>query len=252
MAKGLLRGRAPKNLKESTYESPYWIVRFPHEQRFRFAVEEIIAAKPKALLDYGAGDGYLLKLLDDRGALPERVVAYSPVEVSASMSEETIRRHGLDDRATVARSLDECADIEFDCVACLSVLEHLPLPERELFYSTCERQLVAGGVGVVEVPVEIGPSVVVKELARRTLKAREREYTASRLIRRAVGLRERDPQRFDPSNLETWIQHHTNFDHRTLVDELDERFTVRRTYGSPFRRIPAALGNQEVFIVFDR
>ena len=105
---------------------------------------------------------------------------------------------------------------------------------------------------MIDVPVEIGASVLIKEFGRRALKRYPREYSTRALVRRAVGLRDPDPARFEPANESTWILAHTGFDHRFVVDEVRERFLVRRVYGTPFERIPPSLGNQEAFIVFER
>jgi hypothetical protein len=53
-----IQRRLPTTYEEQTYSSPYFIVRYPHEVRFRTAVDALIEAEPTTLLDYGAGDGH--------------------------------------------------------------------------------------------------------------------------------------------------------------------------------------------------
>lgn len=246
-----LKVRAPASYEEQTYESPYWIVRFPHQRRYQFAIDEILASNARTLLDYGTGDAHMLIALHQRQEILESF-GYEPVLDLAADARRRVAVSGLGDRIRILSHVSECEGMQFDCITCLGVLEHMPLPQRELFYDTCEERLAPGGVVVIDVPVEIGPTVLIKEVVRRILKGRLPEYTIAELARRVAGARYRDPGRFDPANESTWIHFHQNFDHRLLLDELAARFRVKRTYPSPFRRMPAALANQEVFIVLSR
>lgn len=243
---------APANYQQQTYDSSHWIVRWPHQRRFALAEAEIELTCPGVLLDYGTGDAHLLEQLARRGALPANTVAYEPVPDYAAQARATVARCGLEDRVEVVTTIEECFGYTFDCIACLSVLEHMPLPQREAFYDLCERTLSLTGQCVIEVPVELGPAVIVKELVRRILKKREAEYTLTALLRRGVGIGGQDAARYDVTNTATWIHYHTDFDYRVLRDEIAGRFDLTKMYGSPLPRLPAALGSQEVFMVFCR
>ena len=247
------RKQAPSgySYQADTHASPHWIVRWPHQRRFELAIEELARGKPATLLDYGTGDAYLLERLAQRGQLP-RTIAYEPVEELAAQARSTVERCGLGDRVSVVSTIEDCAGESFDAIACLSVLEHMPLPQRELFYGLCERTLSPAGRVIVEVPVEFGPSLIVKELGRTRLKGRDAEYSASELLRRATGRGGRDKARYDERNEASWIGTHTHFDHRCLRDEIAQRFELLRTFGSPLPKLPAVLGNQEYFMVFRR
>lgn len=177
-------------------------------------------------------------------------VAYDPVEEYASMARDTVQKHGLGDRVRVVTDLAEIEGETFDSVACLSVMEHMPLPQRTMFYDLCARMMAPGATGIVEVPVEVGPALVVKELGRRILKGREKEYSNRELLRRGLGRGGRDAQRYDPSNSATWIQHHTSFDYRSFMAEVAERFEIIDDYGAPLPKVPSPLGNQEHFVIF--
>lgn len=246
-----LGGRAPATYEESTYESAYWLIRFPHQRRFGAAVEEILRARPRTLLDYGTGDAHLLAVLNERGPFPS-CVGYEPVLEYAEETRRRVGRYGLEDQVTVVTDLSECEGMTFDVISCLGVLEHMPLPQRNLFYDFCETHLTAGGVGLIDVPVEIGLSVLIKEFGRRVLKRYPTAYSTGALLRRASGLRDPDPARFDPHNESTWILPHTGFDHRYVVEEVRARFRLTRVFGTPLQGISPVLGNQEAFIVFER
>lgn len=85
-----LEFRMPKGYDEQTYARPYWIVRYPHRKRMRVAVQSICAARPNAVLDFGAGDGELLFEALDAGLPATRVVAYEPVPAMRARLEENI------------------------------------------------------------------------------------------------------------------------------------------------------------------
>jgi SAM-dependent methyltransferase len=149
----------------------------------------------------------------------------------------------------VVERLDDLGDERFDVITCLGVLEHLPLPERQCFYRACRRHLASDGIVVVDVPVEHGLSILVKEAGRIALKGRRPEVGLRRLARLALGRVEFDPARFDAESTESYIHHHAGFDHRLLRRELERHFRVLDAFPTPLRRVPAALGNQEVFYV---
>lgn len=123
----------------------------------------------------------------------------------------------------------------------------MPLPERSVFYGICEEILSRDGQVLIDVPVEVGPSLLVKALGRTVLKGRDREYSWLELARGAVGAVTYDPGRFDVSDERTWIQDHKGFDYRLLRSELAHRFELVAETVTPLRALPAALGNQEIF-----
>lgn len=248
----LWQPKLPSSYEEQTHASPYWIVRFPHRRRIGLAVKEIRRQQAQTLLDYGSGDAYLIERLAMGGSDVPRTTLYEPVEHYAEKSRRTVARLELDHRVDIITHLSECDGMQFECIACLEVLEHMPLPQRNLFYETCQRHLAPGGACIIDVPVEVGPTLLIKELARRVLKGREPEYSNADLLRRSLGRRVHDPQRFDPSNNTTWIHYHTDFDYRELRDELGRHFRLDRSFGSPFPALAPPLGNQEAFIICHR
>jgi hypothetical protein len=124
----------------------------------------------------------------------------------------------------------------------------MPLPERESFYDLCRTSLSSGGSALIDVPIEVGPTLIVKHFARVLLKGRGKEYDWRALLRYGVGAKMYDPSRHDPSDRRTWIQDHQGFDYRLLDAEIRARgmlITERRS--TPLRWLPAPLFNQERF-----
>jgi 2-polyprenyl-3-methyl-5-hydroxy-6-metoxy-1,4-benzoquinol methylase len=241
--------RLPRDYAEQTHASPYLIVRYPHRERYRRAVEAATELNPESLLDYGGGDGYFVVELCRKAAQPpKRVVLYEPAASMADLAERGIADVPGHINVMVVRDPRELAAESFDAITCLGVLEHLPLVERYAFYDTVGRTLRANGRCVIDVPVEVGPGLLIKHLARRLLKGRTPEVTAGELIGRMGGAAVFDPARFDPT-VHDWIHFHAGFDYRILAKELASRFQVVRSFGTPFMFLPPILFNQEAFFV---
>lgn len=244
----------PRDYAEQTYSSPYRIVRYAHQERFRRAVDAVTETGPESILDYGGGDAYFVLELCRRAASPpRRVVVYEPLESMANQAEEQLAnlRGELDVDIIVVRERSELVHQIFDAITCLGVLEHAPLMERYAFYETVDRTLAPAGRCVIDVPVEVGPSLVIKHFGRTLLKGREAEVSPHELFHRAAGRTVFDPARFDPTN-NRWVHFHSGFDHRILAQELRNRFEVLCSFGSPLRHVPPMFGNQEAFFVVAR
>jgi SAM-dependent methyltransferase len=244
---GHMRSRRPHDYAEQTYASPFWVVRYPHQARFRAAVRAVAGSGCRRLLDYGAGDGRLFVELVKHGVTGLEAVAYEPIELYAEQIPRVTADLPLSVR--VVRDLDGLDGERFGAITCMGVLEHMPLPERQKFYGLCDRVLAPGGLVVIDVPVEKGLSVLIKEAGRVLLKGRGLESSLRRLPGFALGRIEFDPARFDARSTSTWITYHSGFDHRLLRRELAERFAIKEAFPTPFPRLPAQLGNQEMFFL---
>lgn len=250
---GFLKPKPPAGYSEQTYASPYLIVRYPHQMRIQTAVKAAIRASPSTLLDYGAGDGKVV-IEAIRAGLPETtsIVAFEPVEHFRKKLLDAAAQAGVMDRIELVGNRADLAGRSFDYVLCLSVLEHMPLPERAAFYDICERTVTPTGTILIDVPIEVGPTLLVKALARITLKGRSKEYGLGELVRVSFGGLVFDPGRFDLADTRTWIHDHRGFDYRLLRRELAHHFTIGSEVTTPLGVVPGPLGNQEVFFTLKR
>jgi phospholipid N-methyltransferase len=252
----MLAGWKPKPTRgyaQQTYASPYAIVRYPHQKRVSTAVEFVIRGNPGTVLDYGAGDGkVLIDLL--RGGLPDttELVAFEPVERFQNDLLAAADAAGVADRIELVRDRSALAGRRFDQILCLGVLEHMPLLERMAFYQVCDEGLAPMGTALVDVPVEVGPTLLIKATARIALKGRDKEYAGRELVRLVLGARVFDPARYDPTDRRTWILHHRGFDYRLLREEISARFHLVSEVRTPINALPAPMGNQEVFLTVSR
>jgi 2-polyprenyl-3-methyl-5-hydroxy-6-metoxy-1,4-benzoquinol methylase len=248
-----LKAPVPTNYAEQTYDSPYRIIRYPHRKRYSLTLASIVGLRPDSLLDYGAGDAHVLAELASAMAWhPQRIVAYEPLPDAARIARERMAQTPLADRFVVAEQFDELNGQTFDMIICLGVLEHMPLPERERFYRLCAACLAPGGTCLIDVPVEAGLSLAIKEGARVLLKGRRAKYSAGEFLRTVGGRVTFDPERFIAADDRTWIQDHTGFDYRLFERELAPRFELVDRFPSPFPKLPAWLFNQEMFYLIRR
>jgi hypothetical protein len=249
-------GRAPTSYAEATHASPFWIVRYAHRRRYEVAVSLIRQAAPRVVVDWGAGDGYVLGELLTGPAPPELVLAFEPGERMQALLEERRRTLDLGDRLRWFGTIEEIERFldgrPVDVLACLGVLEHLPLQPRRDFYGFASRNVARDGTVLLDLPVEYGPAVVVKELGRRVLKARPPEYSLRELAARSVGRTRRDPRRFDDDGATGFIQTHQGFDHRQILGEMAPDFEVVEQRGTPLEWAPAWAFNQEVLVSLRR
>ena len=150
-------------------------------------------------------------------------------------------------------------DPAWDVVTCMEVLEHCVEAERRRVLDTLRSLVRPGGVVVISVPIEIGPSVAGKQLVRalagmRNLgdyRHRER-YSPIELLQSILGRRVRRVA-FEGQGSSGPYQYygHKGFDYRELAREIAERLTIRQRLFSPMPWLGPAL-NSQVWFVCDR
>jgi 2-polyprenyl-3-methyl-5-hydroxy-6-metoxy-1,4-benzoquinol methylase len=139
------------------------IIAWSHRRRFAVARELASAGAGGALLDYGCGDGTFIALAHD--LFRETVGA----DLDAEQLRDCGRRLGsvanvqfasIDDLRTPAHR------DHYDAVVCMEVLEHCPSEVQPHVLDDLDRLVRPHGVVVISVPIEIGPTLAVKQLVR--------------------------------------------------------------------------------------
>lgn len=210
------------------------LFRFSHGARFRIAAKLINAKPGQTILDYGCADGRLLKLLRPNGVT---LFAY---DIAPEVQEEL---KAIDELKVVTdiSKLDCCS---CDTIALCEVLEHVLPADANKILNECKRLLKQTGKLVISVPIEVGPSVLIKSVARMAVvRPLEHEMTFKNVLRAAFY---RPIERRDYGG----FYFHTGFDYRTVLAQLKAAgFIHKKTKFSPIH-ILGPLLNSQIFFTF--
>jgi 2-polyprenyl-3-methyl-5-hydroxy-6-metoxy-1,4-benzoquinol methylase len=233
------------------------IVAWSHRRRFALARELAAAAAGGALLDYGCGDGTFITLAHD---------LFSET-VGADIDVEQVR--------DCARRLDGVPKVRFasigelrapvhqghyDAVVCMEVLEHCPADLQPQVLRDLDWLVRPHGVVVISVPIEIGPTLAVKQLVRASAAAtglteyatRER-YRLSEFMRMLLAREGSTIERpmtvgVNARGDETRFHGHKGFNWRALEQLIESRFVIERTRFSPVPLTGSWLNSQVWFV----
>jgi hypothetical protein len=237
--------KTPSTYASITYAHRSFLVRYPHRQRLKLLAAQVRQRSVRSWLDYGAGDGAVFAYCNRNQSFRDSsVVLYEPWE--SIRKEITLPQSS---KHVVVARFEDIPNTTFDLITALEVLEHLPLSERIRFYRLVAERLGAGGRCLVEVPVEAGPILLVKELGRRILKGRSSSYTARELLAACLGHVSDTQGRYRLEDDGRAISSHYGFNTFAFFAELQCIGHIKSITPSPFTRLPAIL-NQCVLIEF--
>ncbi len=227
------------------------LIAWSHQSRFDYGLKLASGFGDKVVLDYGCGDGTFLAMLKDSDHPPLKSVG---AEITEDLIQDCISRLGShqDMEFTSIESLKSPEnDGRFDALFCMEVLEHVvePVPILNDFH----RWLKPGGSLVVSVPVETGPALLVKQMARRIAGWRGLgdypgfdPYTWSELFRGLVaGSSQHIRRPIHRNEAGGYESHdHKGFNWRYLKSLLEENFTVTAIHGTPLQWAPIGFCSQ--------
>ena len=205
------------------------------------------------LLDYGCGDGTFLA--EVRDLFPTAVGADIDLKQTldcrkrfAAMSEISFVL--TEELASASR------ESAYDIVTCMEVLEHCLDQHRDQVLLDLHRLVSLDGIIIISVPIEIGPTLIGKQLVRTLAgwrglgdyKYNER-YTTYELFRMVfAGERTAIPRPFYSDGNGTGFHLHKGFSWRTLRTQLREHFNVRQVHFSPLGWLGGYFSSQAWFI----
>lgn len=232
---------------------PSGLVRWSHGSRFEVARALVAPRAGGRLIDYGCGDGTFVAMV--HADFTETL----GLDVDPKQIEEATRRlgalPGVRFALTAAPFPGPQPPAPFDVVTCMEVLEHCLEDERRRVIGELRRLVARDGVVVVSVPIEIGPSLAGKQLARAVAGLRRlgdyqyrERYSPFEFARAVLGrgvprvaLEGRGPA--GPYR----YYGHKGFDYRVVVRELQAHFTIVRRLYSPMRPLGPFLNSQAWF-----
>jgi 2-polyprenyl-3-methyl-5-hydroxy-6-metoxy-1,4-benzoquinol methylase len=141
------------------------VIAWSHRSRFVKAIS-LIEGNSANLLDYGCGDGTFLAMAADKFKKGHGA------DVDANQIDNCKERFAdLDDVTfTVTGDMTSEYDGTFDVVTCMETLEHCTEDIVEIVLADLARLVAPGGRVIVSVPIEIGPSFVLKQSIRALAK----------------------------------------------------------------------------------
>jgi 2-polyprenyl-3-methyl-5-hydroxy-6-metoxy-1,4-benzoquinol methylase len=233
------------------------VVAWSHGRRFALARELASARAGGALLDYGCGDGTFVALAHD--LFRETVGADIDVEQVRGCAERLGTLQGVRFVSTDAlRGPDHAA--RYDAVVCMEVLEHCPSDVQPQVIDDLARLSRPDAVVVISVPIEIGPTLAVKQVVRAVAAAgglseyahRER-YRPSEFLRMLFAGSTSEIKRpvsvaTTPSGVSVRFHGHKGFNWHALERLIARVFTIERRLYSPVPLTGPWLNSQVWFV----
>jgi SAM-dependent methyltransferase len=233
------------------------LVAWSHGRRFRVAQQLAQSHAGGKLLDYGCGDGTFLAMVAD--LFSEAVGA----DVDPKQTADCRARFGavpglsfvLTEELTAARH-----NLAYDVVVCMEVLEHCIADKRAEVLGDLHRLVAGDGTVIISVPIEIGPSLIGKQLVRTVAgwrglgDYRHREKFScmefwKMVLAGAQTSIERPVYRADfAPDRPNAFHGHKGFNWRALQARLRERFEIRQTLFSPLGWTAGYLSSQAWFV----
>ena len=196
------------------YNSKSFFIRYYAYLPFIYSLKKAEFNDSSQILDIGCSDGPFLPTLN---YYAKKIIA---IDISEELIEKSkkltdtmlsnskkINLMASDGLALPFR--DEC----FNIVFCLEVLEHVKNPGKvieEVF-----RILRKSGVFICTIPVEIGPSLLIREIIGKITKFNRPHYSKKELIRNTL---------FKKPGRRTSEMSHKNFDWRLIKKEMKRVF----------------------------
>lgn len=233
------------------------LVTWSHTARFEMARQLTAPRAGQRLLDYGCGDGTFVAQVHD---LFPSVTA---TDVSMSQLRDCARRFAALDGLTfmhVDRLDDGGADRTFDVVTCMEVLEHCPDRIQIDVLDRIARATAADGLVIISVPMETGPSLAAKHLARSAValrglteyangeRYRPSEFARMLFARRDTAIVREEQNGMDEDGRIFPFTGHKGFNWRRLETLVRSRFAIERRLFTPMRLLGPVLNSQVWFV----
>jgi SAM-dependent methyltransferase len=219
-----------------TIRSRSSLKRWSHTTRFQLACQLLAPRDGERILDYGTGDATLLRAL--HAAAPRAsLVGFEPI-----MTQEASTN--APPGAEIVGSPTGLSG--FDKVVCLEVLEHLEAPMLDTAVDNIVAAVRPGGRILISVPIEIGPSVVLKTIVRAAVHAPHENTTLANTFYSALGSTGQIVRRAENG----FIASHMGFDWRALRERLRQRglHEIRLIF-SPFGPLGPLLNSQVMMLL---
>jgi SAM-dependent methyltransferase len=227
------------------------VIAWSHRSRFRMGLR-LIGPSPGRLLDYGCGDGTFLAMAADR------IREGWGTDVSPEEIADCGRRLGAMTNlhfSRVAEMAGGSHDAAYDVVTCMETLEHCTAPDVEKVLKDLGRLASPGGRIIISVPIETGPSFLLKLAFRRAVVWRGVDayrvyepYTPRNAVRMLLAGPNTVVERPVYGGPDSPSHSHYGFNWRVLRERVRANLIVERTVFSPLGFLGGWLSSQAWFV----
>lgn len=238
---------SPMSYSQRILQQGNRLTRLAHRSRFDTVLNAISSAQYTQALDYGCGDGFLLKIAYEQNLVQAGLgVDIDPQMIStckdlfaALPSFQFYQPHEIPEKI----SPNSC-----DLILCTETLEHVGEPE-----SIMEQMLTYSKPGaqmVISVPLEIGPSLLFKQVGRYFANRKGgygyERYRLSELLAASIFW---NTNSFPSSHsLNAPTRGHKGFDYRKIDKLLQQKVRIERRILSPFPWLGHLLNSTIIWI----
>lgn len=228
-----------------TFKDKNPIKRWLQQQRLYTASRIAAGMNPKYILDFGAGNGELCKIIALQ--FPEaKIICYEPTPNLMDEAKENL----VNLRNVVfCNELGELADNSVGLIFCLEVFEHLPEKETEDALRQFKRLLIDNGSAIVGVPVEVGFPALYKGIFRITRRFGAFDASIKNIL---LSLFYFPPSNRTASEIApgfSFYYEHMGFDYRKLQALLYSKFKIERVVAGPISFFGTWLNPEVNFLV---
>lgn len=211
------------------------VIAWSHRSRFRIGLELI--GSPRTLLDYGCGDGTFLAMA--AGIIQSGCGA----DIAVEQIEDCRTRLAAFDNlrfCPIPELADPARDRTYDVVTCMETLEHCIPPVVDAVLRDLGRLCAPGGRVIISVPIETGPTCLLKLMVRKTAAWRGlsdyrhyETYTLGDAMRMIFAGRTTSVERPIYGGPDAPSHSHYGFNWRALRQQVSSHLTIERTLFSP-------------------
>ncbi|HVY37402.1 MAG TPA: class I SAM-dependent methyltransferase [Polyangia bacterium] len=209
-----------------------FLTRLAHSRRYLKTLAFVADVRAAVAVDFGCGDGALLRRAFDQGIIRAGYGIDADPQMRAAAAEVFAGVAGFQFLEPVAAE-QAIPPGTCDLAICTETLEHVPDQRKVL--DSIVRYCRSGARVIISAPIEIGPSLLGKQLGRYLAGLRGsygyEKYTVRELLAASLG----KPRAFESSHSrdDVELKGHKGFDYRELDASIRERLDVARLTFSP-------------------
>jgi 2-polyprenyl-3-methyl-5-hydroxy-6-metoxy-1,4-benzoquinol methylase len=227
------------------------VIAWSHRSRFEMGLR-LIGAAPRRLLDYGCGDATFLAMASDR------IQEGTGADVAPDQVQEcNTRLAGIANLrfCTVKDLIGPTHEAAYDVVTCMETLEHCTTPVVEVVLRDLSRLVTPDGRVIISVPIEIGPTFLIKLGIRKVAAWRRlsdyryyESYSLCNALRMIFANRTTDVERpvYDWPGGPT--HSHYGFNWRSLRARVRDHLHIEQTVFSPLGFLGGGVSSQVWFV----